>query len=63
MGGNVRVGMEDNLYLSRGQLARSNAEMVEKMVSILKQLDLEPASPRETRTLLKLKGKEQTSYK
>ncbi len=63
MGGNVRVGMEDNLYLSKGQLARSNAEMVEKMVSILKQLDLEPASPRETRTLLKLKGKEQTSYK
>lgn len=63
MGGNVRVGMEDNLYLSKGQLARSNAEMVEKMVSILKQLDLEPSSPRETRTLLKLKGKEQTSYK
>ncbi len=63
MGGNVRVGMEDNLYLSKGQLARSNAKMVEKMVSILKQLDLEPASARETRTLLKLKGKKQTSYK
>jgi len=62
MGGNVRVGMEDNLYLSRGQLARSNAQMVEKMVSILKQLDLEPASPQETRTLLKLKGKAQTSF-
>ena len=62
MGGNVRVGMEDNLYLSKGQLARSNAEMVEKMVFILKQLDLEPASPREARTLLKLKGKARTSF-
>ncbi len=63
MGGNVRVGMEDNLYLSKGQLARSNGAMVRKMVSILKQLDLEPAAPRETRTLLKLKGKGKTSYK
>ncbi len=63
MGGNVRVGMEDNLYLSKGQLARSNADMVEKMASILKQLDLEPATPQETRALLKLKGKEKTSYK
>jgi len=62
MGGNVRVGMEDNLYLSKGQLARSNAEMVEKMVSILKQLDLAPASSQEARILLKLKGKEQTSF-
>jgi uncharacterized protein (DUF849 family) len=62
MGGNVRVGMEDNLYLSKGQLARSNAEMVEKMVCILKELDLEPASPQETRILLKLKGKEHTSF-
>jgi len=62
MGGNVRLGMEDNLYLSKGQLARSNAEMVKKMVCILKELDLEPASPEETRILLKLKGKEQTSF-
>ncbi len=62
MGGNVRVGMEDNLYLSKGQLARNNADMVEKMVSILKQLDLEPASPQETRTILKLKGKAQTNF-
>jgi len=62
MGGNVRVGMEDNLYLAKGKLARSNAEMVEKMVRILKELDLESASPQETRILLKLKGKEQTSF-
>ena len=62
MGGNVRVGMEDNLYLSKGRLAKSNAEMVEKMVHILKELDLEPTSPQETRAMLKLKGKEKTSY-
>jgi uncharacterized protein (DUF849 family) len=62
MGGNVRVGMEDNLYLSKGKLARSNAEMVEKIVCILKELDLEPASPKETRTLLRLKGKERTNF-
>jgi len=62
MGGNVRVGMEDNLYLSKGRLAKSNAEMVEKMVHLLKELDLEPTSPQETRAMLKLKGKEKTSY-
>jgi uncharacterized protein (DUF849 family) len=62
MGGNIRVGMEDNLYLSKGQLAQSNAEMVEKMVRILRELDIEPTSPKEARILLKLKGKEQTSF-
>ena len=62
MGGNVRVGMEDNLYLSKGQLARSNAEMVQKMVFILKQLDLEIASSGEARRLLNLKGKANTSF-
>jgi len=62
MGGNVRIGMEDNLYLAKGQLAKSNAEMVEKMVRILKELDLEPASSQETRNILKLKGKEKTNF-
>jgi uncharacterized protein (DUF849 family) len=62
MGGNVRIGMEDNLYLSKWRLAKSNTEMVEKMVHILKELDLEPTSPQETRAMLKLKGKEKTSY-
>jgi uncharacterized protein (DUF849 family) len=62
MGGNVRIGMEDNLYLSKWRLAKSNSEMVEKMVHILKELDLEPTSPQETRAMLKLKGKEKTSY-
>lgn len=62
MGGNVRIGMEDNLYLSKWRLAKSNTEMVEKMVHILKELDLEPTSTQETRAMLKLKGKEKTSY-
>jgi uncharacterized protein (DUF849 family) len=62
MGGNVRVGMEDNLYLGKGRLAKSNAEMVEKMVRILRELDMEPASPDEARAILKLKGKAKTNY-
>jgi uncharacterized protein (DUF849 family) len=62
MGGNVRVGMEDNLYLGKGQLAKTNAEMVEKMARILRELDMEPASPDEARAILKLKGKEKTNY-
>jgi len=52
LGGHVRVGMEDNLYLSKGKLAKSNAELVEKMVRIMGELDLEPASPAEAREIL-----------
>ncbi len=62
MGGNVRVGMEDNLYLAKGRLARSNAEMVEKMIRILDELGMGIASPQDARDLLKLKGKEKTSF-
>jgi uncharacterized protein (DUF849 family) len=62
MGGNVRVGMEDNLYVGKGRLAKTNAEMVDKMVRILKELDHEPASPAETRQILRLKGKENTGF-
>jgi uncharacterized protein (DUF849 family) len=59
LGGNVRVGMEDNLYLGKGQLAKDNAEMVAKMVRIMKELDLEPATPTETREILGLKPRGQ----
>lgn len=52
MGGNVRVGMEDNLYLAKGILAENNAVLVEKMVRIMKELDLQPASPDEAREIL-----------
>jgi uncharacterized protein (DUF849 family) len=56
MGGNVRVGLEDNIYIGKGQLATSNAEQVEKMVRILRELSLEPASSDEARSILGLKG-------
>ncbi len=56
MGGNVRVGLEDSIYIGKGQLARSNAEQVAKMARILRELSLEPATPAEARAILELKG-------
>ncbi len=56
MGGNVRVGLEDSLWLGRGQLARTNAEQVGKARRILEELGLQVASPGEAREMLKLKG-------
>src|SRR5216684_64815 len=56
MGGNVRVGLEDSLWLGRGQLARSNAEQVTKARRILEELGLSVATPNEAREMLKLKG-------
>jgi uncharacterized protein (DUF849 family) len=54
LGGNVRVGLEDNLYLSAGQLAPSNAALVEKAVSLLAHLDLRPATAAEARGIFGL---------
>jgi uncharacterized protein (DUF849 family) len=56
MGGHVRVGLEDSLYLGRGQLAASNAEQVARISRILAELSLEVATPDEARTMLDLKG-------
>jgi uncharacterized protein (DUF849 family) len=56
LGGNVRVGLEDGLYLRKGKLAESNAEQVAKMVRILGELSREVATPEETRERLGLKG-------
>jgi uncharacterized protein (DUF849 family) len=56
MGANVRVGLEDSLYLSRGELARSNASQVEKMRRILNELSLETASPSDARERLRLRS-------
>ncbi|HJP23119.1 MAG: 3-keto-5-aminohexanoate cleavage protein [Alphaproteobacteria bacterium] len=56
MGGHIRVGLEDNLYLERGRLAASNGEIVEKAVRMLRDLGGEPASPAEARKILDLKG-------
>lgn len=57
LGGHVRVGMEDNLYISKGVLAKSNAELVEKMVRIMKEFDIEPATPDEAHEMLQLKNR------
>jgi uncharacterized protein (DUF849 family) len=56
LGGNVRVGLEDSLYIGPGQLARSNAEQVAKICRILKELSLPVATPAEARARLRLKG-------
>ena len=56
MGGNVRVGLEDSLWLGRGTLAKTNAEQVTKIRRILEELGLQVATPDEAREMLKLKG-------
>ena len=62
MGGHVRVGMEDNLYLSKGVLAKSNAEHVEKIIRIARELGNEPATPDGAREILKLKGLDKVNF-
>ncbi|MBV1759100.1 MAG: 3-keto-5-aminohexanoate cleavage protein [Dethiosulfatibacter sp.] len=57
LGGNIRVGLEDNVYMSKGVLAKSNAEMVERAVRIVKEFNKLPATPDEAREILKLKEK------
>ena len=52
MGGNVRVGLEDNLWIGKGQLAKSNAEQVAKIRRILEELSLEIATPDEARAII-----------
>ena len=54
LGGNVRIGLEDTLYVEKGNRASSNKELVQKAVEIIKALDKEPATPNEARTLLDL---------
>ena len=55
MGGNVRVGFEDELTLSRGVLAKSNGELVARVVELAKLLGREIATPDEARRILSLK--------
>jgi uncharacterized protein (DUF849 family) len=57
MGGHCRIGLEDNLYLSKGVLAKNNAELVGKAAHIMKQFDYEPATPAEAREILSLPQK------
>lgn len=62
MGGNVRVGLEDNLFLSRGKLAASNAELVTKSRRILEDLGLSIATADEARAILETKGAQATAF-
>jgi uncharacterized protein (DUF849 family) len=61
MGGNVRVGLEDSIYLEKGRLAESNAQQVEKITRILRELSLDVATPADAREILGLKGPENTA--
>lgn len=62
MGGNVRVGLEDSLYLGKGMLARNCAEQVRKIRRILDELSLEIATPAEARAMLNLKGADAVNF-
>jgi len=62
MGGNARVGLEDALWLDKGVLAKSNAELVGKIIRIAKEFGIEPATPEEARKMLGLKGLEKVGY-
>ena len=62
MGGNVRVGLEDNLYLGKGQLASSNADQVAKIRRILEELSLEVATPDDARRMLGTKGASRVAF-
>ena len=62
MGGNVRVGLEDSLWLGAGQLAQTNAAQVTQVRKIIEGLGLEVASPDEAREILGLKGKDRVGF-
>ncbi len=61
-GGFWRVGLEDNLYIEKGVLAKSSAEQVEKAIRIIRELGYEPATPDEAREILGLKGIGKVNY-
>jgi uncharacterized protein (DUF849 family) len=62
LGGHARVGLEDNLYLEKGVMAKSNAEQVAKIIRIARELGIEPATPAEGREILGLKGLDKVEY-
>ena len=62
IGGNVRVGLEDNLYLEKGQMAKGSGEQVAKIIRIARELGIEPATPDEARKILGLKGIDKINF-
>jgi uncharacterized protein (DUF849 family) len=62
MGGNVRVGLEDSLWIGKGELAKTNADQVSKIRRILEELGMEIATPDDARKILKLKGKNNVNF-
>jgi 3,5-dioxohexanoate:acetyl-CoA acetone transferase len=62
MGGSVRVGLEDSLYLGKSQMAKTNAEQVTRIRTILENLSLEIATPDEARQMLELKGGDAVNF-
>lgn len=62
MGGNARVGLEDNLYLEKGVLAKNSGEQVAKLIRIAREYGIEPATPNEAREILGLKGIDRVNY-
>jgi uncharacterized protein (DUF849 family) len=62
LGGNVRVGLEDSLFIERGKLAGSNAEQVAKVRRLIEELGFEIATPDDVREMLDLKGADKVNF-
>jgi uncharacterized protein (DUF849 family) len=62
LGGSVRVGLEDSLYLGPGKMATSNAAQVAKIRRIVEELGMEIATPAEARAMMKTKGGDQVGF-
>ena len=62
MGGNVRVGLEDSLWIGAGRMAESNAQQVRQVRKIIEGLGLEIATPDEAREILQLKGADKVAF-
>ncbi|MBC8269550.1 MAG: 3-keto-5-aminohexanoate cleavage protein [Rhodospirillaceae bacterium] len=62
MGGHVRVGLEDSIYIGKGELAKSNADQVNRIREIVERLGREVATPEDARSILGLKGSDRTAF-
>ena len=62
IGGNVRVGLEDSLWDGPGNLAKSNADQVKRIRTVIEALSLQVATPDEARAMLQLKGKDNVGF-